>query len=114
MRCYFSRLQVGGGRIAERPIREAAEKGIGTKVESVAHQLKGASASFGLNDFSARMKEAEYAAKEGRGLEEIATEAWFNEATQLLERAVASVRCQSRHHNIDESKQAKALQLVVD
>jgi HPt (histidine-containing phosphotransfer) domain-containing protein len=85
---------VSGAADSLSAIREAAGEGNRTEVESVAHQLKGASASFGLTDFSARMKEAEYAAKRGRGLEAIGAEAWLDEATLLLERTVARVRAE--------------------
>lgn len=75
-------------------IQKAAQEANCEEVESIAHQLKGASASFGLIDFSAWMKDAENVAKEGSGQEAFAATAWLEDATRLLERTVALVRAE--------------------
>ena len=72
-------------------IGKAAREGDSSQVESISHQHKGASASFGLVGFSALMSAAESAARSGTGISDIASEAWVDGALQMLGMTIGRV-----------------------
>ena len=65
-------------------MRDAVSEGRDDEVESVAHQLKGASASFGLAGFSARMAVCEAAAREGGCSARLSAASWYDASLRLL------------------------------
>jgi len=66
-------------------VRNALSEGNDEEVRSITHQLKGASASFGLTGFSARMLACEEAARnEACFSGQVSAMSWYEESVRLL------------------------------